>query len=349
MGFFHKFLSLGSRKSKKQRAARQTESRPVPPPSKEELRRQQEEQEEVASRLLRSSSLRYAVVNEVDYAALPPLRKHSKSKWIFLTNRFSAHPINSLNRPQAASLSRSSSIQTRRTYTVTIRGRKVEALTEFPNANPPLQTPTRPSHERTNSSGQVSKLPPVTPKDQNRLHVLRQDPSVASLLDMYDNNGRLDSNVFSNTPTASEKEPSRDGRAQVKRGGSTLRQLLGNPESSHRTSTAEGDISWAEAFLRYDYTFFYVSLPLIYLILAGKQGEVTMNPCLHSFWRHAKKQATPTKDRPRSDLPWGSLLAPLSLPWQWNIVMLPMRFQLQTLSNLLSPRCGQLRRFLGSY
>ncbi|KAH9013267.1 hypothetical protein EDB85DRAFT_2034262 [Lactarius pseudohatsudake] len=231
MGFFHKFLSLGSRRSKKRRAASHAEARAVPPLSKEELRRQQEEQEEVASRLLRSSSLRYAVVNEVDYSALPPL----------------PHPVNSLNRPQVTSPSRSSSIQTRRTYTVTIRDRKVEALTEFPNANPPLETPTRHSHDRTDSFGR--KYPPVTPKDQNRLHVLRQDPSVASLLNMYDNQGQLDCKAFSNTPTTSEKESSGDGRAQVKRGGSTLRQLLGNPESNRRASTTEGDISWAEAFL----------------------------------------------------------------------------------------------------
>ncbi|KAH9066498.1 hypothetical protein EDB87DRAFT_428621 [Lactarius vividus] len=231
MGFFHKFLSLGSGRSKKRRAASHAEARAVPPLSKEELRRQQEEQEEVASRLLRSSSLRYAVVNEVDYSALPPL----------------PHPINSLNRSQVTSPSRSSSIQTRRTYTVTIRDRKVEALTEFPNANPPLETPTRHSQDRTDSFGR--KHPPVTPKDQNRLHVLRQDPSVASLLNMYDNQGHLDSKAFSNTPTASEKESSGDGRAQVKRGGSTLRQLLGNPESNRRASAAEGDISWAEAFL----------------------------------------------------------------------------------------------------
>ena len=75
MGFFQKFLSLGSRRTKKKRAARHAEARPLPPLTKEELRRQQQEQEEVASRLLRSSSLRYAVVNEVDYGALPPLRK----------------------------------------------------------------------------------------------------------------------------------------------------------------------------------------------------------------------------------------------------------------------------------
>jgi len=72
---------------------------------------------------------------------------------------------------------------------------------------------------------------------------------------MYDSQGHLDSKVFSNTPTASESVSSRDGRAQVKRGGSTLRQLLGDPESSHCASTTEGDISWAEAFLWYDYAF----------------------------------------------------------------------------------------------
>ncbi|KAI0306058.1 hypothetical protein B0F90DRAFT_1623956 [Multifurca ochricompacta] len=239
MGFFQKFLSLGSRKSKKRRTA---ETHTAPPLSREEMRRQQQEQEEVASRLLRSSSLRYAVVNEVDYSSLPPL----------------PHPINSLSQTQTQRdpPRRSASIQTRRTYTVTIRDRRVEALTEFPNANPPLDTPRRSSHELANPSSQVPRFPPVTPKDQNRLHMLRQDPSVASLLDMYDNQGRLDSRVFSNTPSAAEKESSKDGRAQVKRGGSTLRQLLGNPESTGRSSTTEGDISWAEGFLRYDWVQF---------------------------------------------------------------------------------------------
>jgi hypothetical protein len=93
MGFFQKFLSLGSRKSKKQRPARHAEACPVPPFSKEELRRQQQEQEEVASRLLRSSSLRYAVVNEVDYGALPPLRKYRFKQFsLFLTKDFQRIP-----------------------------------------------------------------------------------------------------------------------------------------------------------------------------------------------------------------------------------------------------------------
>jgi hypothetical protein len=72
MGFFQKFLSFGSRKSKKRHA----ETRPKHPLSREDARRQQQEQEEVANRILRSSSLRYAVVNEVDYSSLPPLREY---------------------------------------------------------------------------------------------------------------------------------------------------------------------------------------------------------------------------------------------------------------------------------
>ncbi|KAH9975740.1 hypothetical protein BGW80DRAFT_62061 [Lactifluus volemus] len=228
MGFLHKFLSLRSKKSKR-RAAYETRSLPLSRDS-QEWRRLQEEQEEIASRLLRSSSLRYAVVNEVDYSSLPPL----------------PHPINSLRQTSTAPPSRSASIQTRRAYTVTIRDRKVEALTEFPNANPPLDAPT---HELADSSHKIWRSDPITPKDQNRLHVLRQDPSVASLLDMYDNQGRLDNKAFSNTPSANEKKSSKDEGAQVKRSGSTLRQLLGNPETSH-SSTAEGDISWAEGLLR---------------------------------------------------------------------------------------------------
>jgi hypothetical protein len=147
---------------------------------------------------------------------------------------------------------------------------------------------------------------------------------------MYNNQGHLDSKVFSNTPPAHEKESSRDGRAQVKRGGSTLRQLLGNPDSSHRASTTEGDISWAEAFLRYDYAFLHIGLLLSCPELAGKLGEVMTNPYPQSIWRHAKMQSsmTPTLHRPLTVLiPWGSLLAPPSLPWQWNPAIPPMRVQ----------------------
>ena len=99
MGFFQKFLSFGSR-SKKRRAALSTETRSKLPSSREDARRQQEEQEEVANRLLRSSSLRYAVFNEVDYSSLPPLREYrwsvnkitSNSLWIRVSSPPSEQP-----------------------------------------------------------------------------------------------------------------------------------------------------------------------------------------------------------------------------------------------------------------
>lgn len=45
---------------------------PVP-----DLQRQHEAQEETVSSLLRSSSARFTVMREVDYASLPPIRKYS--------------------------------------------------------------------------------------------------------------------------------------------------------------------------------------------------------------------------------------------------------------------------------
>ncbi|KAI0319393.1 hypothetical protein OF83DRAFT_1082313 [Amylostereum chailletii] len=233
MGFFQRFLSLGSRKSKKsrRRAPAQTDT------SRDDRRKQERELEAAASRLLRSSSAHFSVVSEVDYASLPPL----------------PHPINSLNPTPVTSPTRSSSIQTRgRTYSVKILGeRKVHACTEFPNANPPMHTPPRSSDDdESDGSTARRKVAPITPRDKNRLHGLRQDPSVASLLDMYDDDGHLDSKIFANTPK--NKDNAYEGHAQVKRSGSTLRQLMGSPEPDFRDTTAEGDISWAERLLQGD-------------------------------------------------------------------------------------------------
>ena len=83
---------------------------------------------------------------------------------------------------------------------------------------------------------------------------LRLDPSVASLIDLYDEHGKLSSNAFSNSPPSS---PVKEGRAQCRRNGSTLRQLLGAPTSSlnsrhgNDSGSEGGDISWAERFLAY--------------------------------------------------------------------------------------------------
>ncbi|KAJ7115946.1 hypothetical protein C8R44DRAFT_793721 [Mycena epipterygia] len=175
--------------------------------------------EVAANQLLRSSSARYAVVNEFDYNSLPPL----------------PHPINQvLHTPASstvslASASTSVNSTTRGTYTVKVHRREHHALTEFPNANRNLDEPS----QRNNS----------------HLLGLRSDPSVASLLDLYDEHGRLPARAFSNSPPSAK---GKEGRAQVQRNGSTLRQLLGNPSSSVNSRDAgalEGDISWAERFL----------------------------------------------------------------------------------------------------
>jgi len=82
-------------------------------------------------------------------------------------------------------------------------------------------------------------------KDNGNLLRLRSDPSVASLLDLYDSHGALSDDAFSNSPE-------KIGRAQVRRSGSTLRQLMGEASRHHDASgSIEGDISWAERFLRY--------------------------------------------------------------------------------------------------
>jgi len=84
---------------------------------------------------------------------------------------------------------------------------------------------------------------------------LRSDPSVASLIDLYDAHGKLSNDAFSNSPPSTPKDtPLTEGRAQVKRNGSTLHQLLGATSSNgsrdaNESGSVEGDISWAERFL----------------------------------------------------------------------------------------------------
>jgi hypothetical protein len=75
MGFLKRLFSLGSKKDKK-RAQVPVSAPPQAPSIDEEQRRKLEEEHEAAvGRLLRSSSSRYAVVKEIDYTNLPPLRK----------------------------------------------------------------------------------------------------------------------------------------------------------------------------------------------------------------------------------------------------------------------------------
>ncbi|KAJ3524419.1 hypothetical protein NM688_g8567 [Phlebia brevispora] len=223
MGFFKRFFSLGSRKSKRKHEARTAQVDPAGRVVRAQEPWQQDQEGDV-TRLLRSSSAHFSVVNEVDYASLPPL----------------PHPINSVaHTPVATPTKSTSSIQRRGTYTVKVLERKLESQTEFPHANPPLnELPPK-------SKSTPPEIFPSPPRDQSRLIRLRQDPSVASLLNMYDDKGRISSTAFSNTPVNNAPI---HGREPIKRSGSTLRQLLGEPEAG-AYDAAEGDISWAERYL----------------------------------------------------------------------------------------------------
>jgi hypothetical protein len=183
---------------------------------------------------------------ELNYTTLPPLRRQFILLFLFLSknqNFVTAHPINKvIQTPASSTISlAATSLNQRGTYNVTVHKRKRHASTEFPYANPDLNY----CEEHPNKLQRNSLLP----NEESRVLRLRSDPSVASLIDLYDEHGKLSSNVFSNSPP-------KEGRAQVHRNGSTLRQLLGAPSSLNsrnetESGSYEGDISWAERFLAY--------------------------------------------------------------------------------------------------
>ncbi|CCL98603.1 uncharacterized protein FIBRA_00605 [Fibroporia radiculosa] len=233
MGFFKKFLSLGSRKSKKNKQKDKSGiSQAVPRQVDAEGRivKEDHDVDNDANRLLRSVSARFAVATDTN--DLPP-------------------PLPQLAiTPKASSSQSIHSMSRNNTYIVRVHSRTLHSRTEFPNANPRLSNHDHELDDPRTPGGSHRPLKDIlfTPRDESRLHALRRDPSVASLLNMYDDKGRLDANAFSNTPpTPAPVLDAEEGRAQVKRSGSTLRQLLGNPDS--QGNATEGDISWAERFL----------------------------------------------------------------------------------------------------
>ncbi len=274
MGFFRKLFSIGGKKNK--RRHEEFTAKPYMKASTLPLLPSKRDSDAAVSRLLRSSSAHFNVVSEVDYSTLPPLREYCEFLCLvlelnILSLMFLAHPINSISRSSISSPSRSSSVQTRNTYTVTVHERVKHSQTEFPNAYPPpdkanaslesneraiyyenhKSTPNL--HEakkfRRTASGRRRRISdprkvPFTPRDTNRLNRLRQDPSVVSLLNMYDDKGRLDERAFSNTPRANKLQRE-----------STFKELLAlsdTPETDSKETSfeeGEGDFSWAERFI----------------------------------------------------------------------------------------------------
>ena len=143
-----------------------------------------------------------------------------------------AHPINNVLR-EPSIISNATQADT---YTVTVHRRMLHSRTEFPNANRSGDSSPSKSPNRRHS------FPHLTPGDKNRLARLRQDASVLSLLDIYDESGRPDPQAFSNTPVRREHHDA------------SLRVLLGNPSplslSTSKTSAEESDISWADRYIR---------------------------------------------------------------------------------------------------
>ena len=146
------------------------------------------------------------------------------------SNTSAAHPINNvvaLPNSSAISLA-SSSLNTKGSYSVKVHKRKQHSATELPFTNFAANGAT---------------------DEDSRVLRLRTDPSVVSLVSMYDEHGKLSSDAFSSSPPRPETPKlEKDERVQCKRSGSTLRQLLGAPSKTD-LDDSEGDISWAERFL----------------------------------------------------------------------------------------------------
>ena len=198
MGFFKRFFSIGSKKSRRRHQDRHEERVDANGRIVQTAEPWQQADRD-ATRLLRSSSAHFSVVSEVDYSTMPPLRESSPlhfrgfNLW---TNICPAHPVNNVAQTPVATPAKSeASVQRRGTYTVRVLERKLESRTEFPNANPPFNSKEKPTllEESPLAKRSKSHSLPFTPRDQSRLLRLRQDPSVASLLDMYDEKGQISS------------------------------------------------------------------------------------------------------------------------------------------------------------
>ncbi|KAH8832726.1 hypothetical protein DL96DRAFT_1583146 [Flagelloscypha sp. PMI_526] len=226
MGFLKRIFS---RRSKKAENARPVIIHPFHSAtySSPQLTAIEEDGDAAAARLLRSSSARFAIVNEVSSSDLPPL----------------PHPINNIVNSAGASTtslaSTSTSITRATTYSVRVIGRhKLSASQSSSTAPSEVEQRRQKQSDHEIEASQLLRL--------------RSDPSVASLLDLYDAHGQIAANAFNDSPVKNTRKPVKhqesEGRTQMKRSGSTLRQLLGDP-SYIAGIDGEGDISWAERYL----------------------------------------------------------------------------------------------------
>ncbi|OJT10906.1 hypothetical protein TRAPUB_12590 [Trametes pubescens] len=262
MGFLKRFLSLGSSKSRRNKK-KQNASHGKDVDAEGRILQQHElapsDPDTSANKLLRSSSTKFSVMSEIDYTSLPPPP--------LPVGRFPSTPSLSPS-PSMLTVATTPGVKRSGTYVVKVHSRTTHSRTEFPRANPPPSPTKQPRTAEPNTPHQdeydtdeddnpedeprAPRLKEVqfTPKDSSRIYALRRDPSVVSLLNMYDDNGCLDVHAFaSSPPTPAPVSTETEGRQPRPRTGSTLRQLLGEPQPTFTEHTHEGDISWAERFL----------------------------------------------------------------------------------------------------
>lgn len=178
-----------------------------------------------------------------------------------------AHPINDLlqapdanairTRGESTTSIASSTISRRGTYSVTVHKRQQ-------HTPPYSQKPHSGSIDDASVNEHVSDEL-QTKEVSSHLLELRSHPSVASLLSMYDDHGRIPDEAFSNSLPSPEKRE----RPQTRRNGSTLRELLGetaglSSRMDNGAGSIEGDISWAERYLG---CVHYLLHCLMYLLL----------------------------------------------------------------------------------
>ena len=279
MGFLKRFLSLGSSKSRKNKKKQAAAAARVDGEGRILADQLPHDVDSNANKLLRSSSTKFSVMSAIDYTNLPPLPPLREFLAILLFSHISepytAHSVHDFlatppltPTPSLVTVATTPGLSRSGTYLVKVHGRTTHSRTEFPRANPP-SSPTRPRRKQPPTTPEPVEHDPsddeddeeptqqprlkavnFTPKDTSRLYKLRRDPSVASLLDLYDDHGCLDSHVFANDPPSPDPtSPAIEGRAPRPRTGSTFRQLLGAEATFAVNNTTEGDLSWAERFL----------------------------------------------------------------------------------------------------
>ncbi|KAJ2918661.1 hypothetical protein MD484_g1724, partial [Candolleomyces efflorescens] len=263
MGFLKRLFSMGGKKNTKSR-----HNKDVPPlPSSKrgsatfhtvagapytrsssalhEQPQDEEDHEAAVHRLLRSSSARYAVAHEVDYSDLPPM----------------PHPINAVlsaqGSPQLHKQSTGYSTLAPSASTVSLSTASLNTKQQG-SYNVTVHRKQRLSH------GPEEVLTMEKKKNRDSTHLnandsrvlkLRSEPSLVSLVSLYDEQGQLPEGVFSNNDNSDQvqKQPPKKAYREVPMADESDDDervvATGASTDSKPADASEGDISWAERFL----------------------------------------------------------------------------------------------------